>query len=289
MRVYQAILVSGLVSAAIGLCGLLGACDDNQTFVPEHQPYVTPTSEPLPCVPNLDGQIDASELQAALGVTVHQIVSPAGETRPVDLAGQPGEKGGRLWDWSADYASDQDAPISASALEGKWYADSFPGGVFTTPFDAGHTLDAVYAHTDEALLLFGLASVEAAPADGQTLLPYVTPIQVYRFPIVPGDTYVTTGEVKNGLFKGLVYAGRDTYETTVVGLGELRLPDVIFQQAIQVRTTVTAEPAAGIATKTKQVSFLFECFGEVGRATSQSNETNDNFTTAAEMRRLGLK
>jgi hypothetical protein len=286
MRVYQAILVSGLLGA--GVAGVLGACDDNQTFVPDHAPYVAPTSDPLPCVPNLDGQIDASELQAALGVTVHELVSQAGETRPVNLAGQQSDKG-LVWDWSADYASDREATVEASALDGKWYAASFPGGVFTTPFDAGHTLDAVYAHTDTALLLFGLASAVEMPADGQTLLPYDKPVEVYQFPIVPGASYVATGEVKNGLFKGLVYAGRDTYETTVEGLGELRLPDVIFQQAMKIRTTVTAEPAAGIATKTKQISFLFECFGEVARATSQSNEMNDNFTVAAEVRRLGLK
>jgi hypothetical protein len=274
---------------AILLCVLLGACDDNQTFVPDHQPYTAPASDPLPCVPNLDGQIDASELQAALGVTVHQLVNPAGETRPVNLAGLVDSKGGKVWDWSADYASDREISISASALADKWYASSFPGGVFTTPFDAAHTLDAVYAHTDTALLLFGLASVAEMPVESQTLLPYDKPIEVYQFPLKPGDSYVATGEVKNGRFKGLVYAGRDTYETKIDSLGELRLPDVIFQQALQVRTTVTAEPAAGIATKTKQVSILFECFGEVARATSQSNEMNDNFTVAAEVRRLGLK
>jgi hypothetical protein len=37
----------------------------------------------------------------------------------------------------------------------------------------------------------------------------------------------------------------------------------------------------------RQVSFLFECFGEIGRATAQPKETNDDFTTAAEIRRLG--
>jgi hypothetical protein len=32
---------------------------------------------------------------------------------------------------------------------------------------------------------------------------------------------------------------------------------------------------------------MFECFGEIARATSQPNETNDDFTTAAELRRFG--
>jgi hypothetical protein len=37
---------------------------------------------------------------------------------------------------------------------------------------------------------------------------------------------------------------------------------------------------------TRQDSYLFECFGEVARATSQPNETSDDFTTAAEVRRF---
>jgi hypothetical protein len=36
------------------------------------------------------------------------------------------------------------------------------------------------------------------------------------------------------------------------------------------------------------VSFFFQCFGEVARATSQTNDTNENFTTAAQVRRFGL-
>jgi hypothetical protein len=44
----------------------------------------------------------------------------------------------------------------------------------------------------------------------------------------------------------------------------------------------------GIKTTQKQVSFYFECFGEVAKATSQLNETSDAFTSALEVRRLGL-
>jgi hypothetical protein len=40
---------------------------------------------------------------------------------------------------------------------------------------------------------------------------------------------------------------------------------------------------------TQQSSWLFECFGEVARATSAVGETNPDFTTAAEVRRLSLQ
>jgi hypothetical protein len=94
--------------------------------------------------------------------------------------------------------------------------------------------------------------------------------------------------VKNGTVRGLAYAGKDTYETQVDGLGELRLPDLTFQQALRVRTRVILQPAVGATVITRQTSFLFECFGEVARATSVQNEENEKFTTAAEVRRLGL-
>ena len=52
---------------------------------------------------------------------------------------------------------------------------------------------------------------------------------------------------------------------------------------------MTIAPSAGQTTIQRQVGFLFECLGEVARATSKLNETNDDFTTAAELRRLGLQ
>ena len=61
-----------------------------------------------------------------------------------------------------------------------------------------------------------------------------------------------------------------------------------FTQVFRVRFAVDIEPAVGPTLSRRQVSFLFECFGEVARATSQPGETDDNFTTAAEIRRLGL-
>ena len=48
------------------------------------------------------------------------------------------------------------------------------------------------------------------------------------------------------------------------------------------------QAAGGNPQVNRQVSFLSECAGEVGRASSQMNETSDNFTTAAQQRRLGM-
>lgn len=269
------------------LC-LGAACTDNATPVNDKALYQAPTQQPLACVPNLDGQIDAAELSATYDVPVSFLVNQPEETRAVDLRGTTNADGTFTVPWDADIATDRVARIAAQALGDQWFASAFSGGQFATPFDLGATLYAVYAQSDEAFLLLGLASAEENPPEGKTLLVYTTPITLYQFPIKPGATWVSSGEVKNGFVKGLQYAGKDTYETRVDGFGELRLPDLTFAQAMRVHTRVTVQPVAGPAVVSRQTSFLFECFGEVARATSLNGEENENFTTAAEVRRLGL-
>lgn len=271
--------------AALTLC----ACGTNQTVPIEHAAYQGPQPQPLTCVPNLDGKIDANEIQAAVGVPESMLVSPAGSSRTVNLTGSVDADGKRVWDFSADDGSDQLAVLQASALDGKWYAASFPGGQFAAPIDAADTVEGIYQHTDQALLLMGLASAQEHPSEGQTLLVYDTPVAIYRFPIQPGAQWVSSGAVHNGKFRDLPYAGRDTYAVSVDSAGTVILPDLTFTQAMRVKTTVTVEPAVGASVITQQSSWLFECFGEVARATSQNDETNPDFTNAAEVRRLSLQ
>ena len=127
------------------------------------------------------------------------------------------------------------------------------------------------------------------PPDGQTLMPYKDAVAIYHFPLEVGGSWVSTGQVENGLFKGLQYAAKDTYEVRIDASGELRLPSLTFTQALRVRTKVTVQPAAGQSVTQQQVSFVFECFGEVARATSRPGETEEDFTVASEVRRLGIE
>ena len=276
------------LAVALVLCSVV-ACNDNQTVLPEHASYDAGTVAPLACVPNLDGKIDANELAPALGVPVHYLVSPPGKERQVDVVGVVDAAGHRVWDQSIDLADDTEATLTASALTGKWYASSFPADGFVAPFDAGDAVEAVYEHDASSLRLVGLASRDPSPPEGKTLLVYDAAIALYKFPLAVGATYTVSGTTKNATLRGLPYARKDTYAVDVDASGELRLPDVTFQQVLRVRTTVTVEPAAGAAVTRRQVSWMSECFGEVARATSNDGETKDDFTTAAEVRRLGLR
>ena len=70
--------------------------------------------------------------------------------------------------------------------------------------------------------------------------------------------------------------------------GRLELTDLTFTQALRVRTRVTGVPAVGASVSRRQVSWMFECFGEVARAVSLDNEPQEDFTTTSELRRRGL-
>mgnify|MGYP001240507651 CR=1 FL=1 len=269
-------------------CTLYAAgCGDNATQPPDRTPYTGAQPAPLECVPNLDGKIDASEVRPAIGTPVSYLLSPPGVDRNADVVGGTGPEG-TVWDFSTDFADDQEARITPQSVAGKWYEASFPPDAFVTPFDGGGTTENIGLHTDGALLLLGLASREENPADGKTLIVYEPPVEVLRFPLQPGVQFVSVGTVKNGMIRGLPYAGKDTYDVKVDATGGVVLPALIFKQAHRVRTHVTVEPAVGAATSQRQVSFFFECFAEVVRVTSKAGETNEDFSVAAEVRRIGF-
>lgn len=238
------------------------------------------------CLPNLDGQIDAAELKAAVGVPVTYLVSAAGAPQTVNLAGQVNGAGILVWDFSESIASDVPTTIQATTLDGKWYQASFPAGQWVAPIDAGDSIEGVYMADGSAMYLLGIASKDPSPKEGKTLVVYAAPVALYRFPIKSGASWTSIGTVTGGMLRGLAYAGTDTYAVADVAVGAVLLHDYTFTQVHRVRTTATVSPSAGQAAVTRQDSFLFECFGEVVRATSKVGETNDDFTTAAEVRRL---
>lgn len=275
----QSLVFACCIAAAAAGCG------DNQTPAPTRQPYGADAA-PLSCAPNLDGVITAQELSPTLDVAANYLVSPQGTQRTVDLVGMIVD-GRHQWSFAIDYADDRAATLTATQVAGKWYAASFPTGQFTTPIDAGGTIDGIYVHDDGGMYLLGVASHVENPPEGKTLLVYDQPIPLFKFPLAPPLSWSASGNVSNATLRGLPYAGKDTYEVSDDAVGKLVLHDFTFDQVHRIRTKVTVAPSAGAPTTQFQVSFVGECFGEVTRATSKNNETNPDFTTAAELRRLG--
>jgi len=274
-----------LCSAALLLCA---ACSDGAANPKARGAYTGPPPQTLSCVPNLDGRIDATEIQPAIGVTLSYLVSPPGTERTVNVAGTLDSKGNHYWDMSVDYASDQLAHIEPMAIAGKWYEASFPKDAFVAPFDPAGSIEQILREDDQAVRLLGLASEKKDPSDGRTLLVYQQPVSLLKFPLSPGEKFVSTGTIQNGTLHGLPYAGKDIYKVSDDATGELKLPQLTFTQVHRVRTKVTNQPSVGTSTTQEQVSFYFECFSEVARITSLQNETKADFTTASEVRRLGI-
>jgi hypothetical protein len=281
-----------LLAALLGLATLASlpaACGPNRTR-PVRPIWDGDAGVPVPlgCVPDLDGRIEARELQPAYDVGASFLLSPAGEVRDVDLGGVLDPDGTLRWDLGSDYASDVAVRFGASTLAGKWYASSFPSGQFTVADDPSGALEAIYRLDEAGLYLLGFASAQMDPPEGRTLWVYETPVVVFRLPLEPGASWVTASEVRDATVRGLPYAGRDTYESRVVAAGELTLPDLTFTQAMRVSTRVTIEPSAGAPIQRRQSSWLFECFGEVARVVATDGEPSEDFTRAASMRRFGL-
>lgn len=287
LQTYFASAQALALALATGIGGQ--GCVDNATHPDALATYVAAAVNPS-CVPNLDGVIAASELQAALDVPAGYRVSPAGSTRVVDSSGQVDAAGHRVWDWSTKDSGDQLVHVSAAKLADQWYAAEFAQGQFVVPFDLAGSTDAIYRQDDKGLYLLGLASHNPAPPEGKTLLPYAQPVLTLQLPLQVGAKWNAVGKTLagKGILHGLPFASVDTYTISVDGAGRLELPDITLTQALRVRTLVQVVPVAGITTTRRQVSYLFECLGEVARAASQNNEPSEDFTTAAEVRRLAL-
>ena len=68
---------------------------------------------------------------------------------------------------------------------------------------------------------------------------------------------------------------------------EIVIKRVAASQTFDRASCKGAKPFGNVIVR-RQSGWVFECFGEVARATAADGETNDDFTTTAELRRLGL-
>ena len=252
---------------------LLTACSVNMT----PQPDPTPA---LPnCVPNRDGKITAEELPIALGATIAYY---AGTNRTVNLT----PTNDKVFDLSVESPDDTVVALGPVALAAQWYADQFPTGEFVV--DAGSGLDGIYHQDDRALWLDGTASQDPMPAAGKTLIRYADPVALLRFPLADGLAYSTTAPI-DATIAGLPFVGMDQIDVDVTAGARLDVPYVQFSPVLRVRTHVTRTPSTGTPVVGKRTTlFMFECFGEVARAESKQDETAEDFTTAAYLRRFAL-
>ena len=252
--------------------------------------YEAGAAAPLSCVPNLDGDDRRDRARARRsGVPVKFLVSPPGESRTVDLDGHADASGQLVWDFGTDYADDQVACTSqAVAARGQVVRVVVPRrAVRRRRSTRRDTLEAVYSQDDNGLYSRASRRRSRARRRRDALRLRHAGHALQASPSGRARRGPRRAPSRTGCSTACPYAGTGHLPGTDDATGQLILPDFTFTQAHRVaHRRHDGRPSAGENVVTRQVSFLFECFGEVARATSQPNETNDDFTTAAEVRRL---
>ncbi len=246
--------------------------------------FITLPDAGLPaCQGNHDSQIERSEVVFVPGVTVRYRINPAGTLVPVNVNGAAQPDGTHVWDFSS-IAGDT-VELSLLGVSGQWFASDYPTGQYASRLDPRSPDLGVYRATDTAVQLLGVAGGTASEG---TLAPYDTPVDILQFPLYQGVHWMASAMTLDAEFDGTPVASRDQYTVTVDEVGVVRLPTLVFTQALRVHVEVTQTFPAGPGTRKIQYLYFAECYGEIARITSQAGEVNPDFTLATEFRRLGL-
>ena len=278
---------------ASGACGADGRCapiasDDAGHDAPsdaigsdtkvDSAPLDGKSDAPSGCTPNGDFQIDPAELPLAAGLKATYRVATSAT---VSTAGVAQPDGTRRWDLSGALAGDKDVLVETLSPAGAWWSADFAGASYAVGLSASSDLLGVFTLDAVSLSLRGIVSpTSAAP---KTELTYATPIPFVKLPLKLGSAWTTTSNV-SGTASGFPAFVTESYDVKVDQKGTLVTPFAAFP-VLRVRTTLTRTVGA-VVTVTRSFGFVAECFGTVGSVTSNPNEPTEEFTTAAEARRL---
>ncbi|GAC1539484.1 MAG: hypothetical protein NVS3B10_04210 [Polyangiales bacterium] len=236
-----------------------------------------PSTEAGGCRPDHDGKITAEEvplgpgLRATFRIASNVDVSTAGTM----VAGR------RRWDLSAPLSGDSDVIVETKAIPPLWFGKDFSGASYATALSAASDLLGIFEPTTAAVLLDGVAS----PADGSTRteLKYATPIASLSFPLTVGASWKSTSNV-TGQASGVPVAFTEAYAFDVDAEGDVVTPFATFP-VLRVKAVLTRTVGLSV-TVTRTYTFVTECFGPIAAIVSQSNEAQEEFSRAAEVRRL---
>ncbi|MEW5853795.1 MAG: hypothetical protein AB2A00_33780 [Myxococcota bacterium] len=235
-----------------------------------------------------DGVLTAEELPLALNVESRFVEARADGGIPVDLVGTTDSQGLRVWDFSAAAPGDQAFTLEALPLDDLWFGNRFPQGAYAVPLDGESTNYAIYQRTESVVQMLGVASQEPE----HTLLTYDPPVDIVRFPVTLNQAFTSNTDV-SGTFEGnTFYSSSDTYDLSVDARGHLVTPAGTFpvlrvRLQHQVDVPIAFWPFV-LTYKYIRYSFMTPCYSQVAYVASLEGEEELQFSTAAELRRLGL-
>jgi hypothetical protein len=232
------------------------------------------------CRPDADGVVSRAEAPFGPGLMARYVTA---RDVGVNTAGADPGDGRRRWDFEGALPGDHDLDVDTEPLDGRWFADRFPGADYTARLTGDAELLGVFRVTASALELMGVVS----PTDGptRTELTYEPPVRLLVFPLEEGARWTSETRV-TGWAQGLAANYGETYESAVDARGEVRTPYAPFD-ALRVRVTLTRDLTFR-RTVVRQFLFVAECFGTVATVVSEEDEAETEFDRAAEIRRLGF-
>ncbi len=248
---------------------------------PDTPPLDIPDNPAPACQPNSDGTVSAAEAPFPTGVTVTFRTALGA---PVDLVGETVD-GERTWDLSAPAAGDTDLPITTEQVLDQWFAGLFQGASYAARLTAQNSLLGVFRRTDSALQLLGVVSPEAGTL--RTELIYDPPVDLLRFPVTLGAEWMIESKI-TGRAEGVpctsVGGCMERYRFEVDAAGTVLTPFGAFP-SLRVRTELDRK--VGLVTQvSRSFQWVVECFGIVATVNSQVGETQIEFSSASELRRL---
>ncbi|AKU95183.1 hypothetical protein AKJ09_01847 [Labilithrix luteola] len=232
------------------------------------------------CVPNKDGIITREEVPLAAGLhaTYRVAINESFAT-----AGTPQPDGTVLWDLSTSFPSDTSVIVETQPLAGKWYAGDFPNATYASKLSESSTLIGVFETANASLLLRGVVS-PTNDTLSKTELTNKPPVEVINYPLKADATWSTDTTV-SGTYTGVPFTTyTEHYESKVDAKGTLKTPLGSFQ-VLRVNTVLT-RTVGFVKTVIRTHSFVTECYGTIAVISSKDNESDEEFSSTAEIRRL---
>lgn len=254
------------------------------------------------CAPNNDGTITRDEVPIQAGL--HGVFRFA-EGVEISTAGVTNSDGSRTWDYSNVLTGDANVLIETNSLDGSdgtpvpWFAGEFPSATYTTPLSKDPSLLAVFNYDAQLGSLALLGEVSTNNDAYKTDLKNDPPVEVLKFPLTMGASWTTTTNVTGTApnpfattkSPSIPFAYQDEYDNTVDATGSLISPlgtfNVMRVKIVLTRTFAAAtEGGAPTVIVFRQFAFVTECYGNVASISSNAYEPNEEFTNAAEIRRI---
>lgn len=249
------------------------------------------------CIANNDGVITREEVPLQAGL--HAIFRFASNV-DIGTQGEIQGSGQRKWDLTTAFSSDANVLIETKSLKGQWFENEYKDATYYTPLGKSPDVLAIFENASGSLVLKGAVSTAG---DGPTKIDLKNNATVRTLDFGEGglkvgkkwtDTTLVTGvsptpNGTGGFNPSGPIAYKDKYDNSVDAEGELATPLGSFhvlRVRIDLTRTIPYDGGEFPAFTTRTYAFVTECFGNVGSIVSNFNETQEEFTKAAEIRRI---